>query len=61
MVYCLKLTSPESLEILLEFFSMIIKINELIIRYKRNKYKVCQINNCSSSKVAHIYMEGCKM
>lgn len=58
---CLKPPSLESLEILLEFFSVIIKINELVIRYKSNKYKVCQINICSSSEVTHIYVGGCKI
>jgi hypothetical protein len=58
---CLKPPSLESLEILLEFFSVIIKINELVIRYKSNKYKVCQINICSSSEVVRFYVGGCKI
>lgn len=40
---------------------MIIKINELVIRNKRNKYKVCHFNNCSSSEAAHVYRGGCKI
>lgn len=40
---------------------MIIKINELVIRYKRNKYKVCHFNNCSSSEAALVYRGGCKI
>lgn len=40
---------------------MIIKINELVIRTKRNKYKVCHFNNCSSSEAAHVYRGGCKI
>lgn len=53
MADCLKPPSLESLEILLEFLSVIIKINELVIRSKSNKYKVCQVNICSVSEVAH--------
>ena len=40
---------------------MIIKINELVIRNKRNKCKLCLFNNCSSSEAAHVYRGDCKI